>query len=137
MKTIGTDGKEYIINPTRESRDTDELKVSKLHKHAREIIKKCLPYSNAYEEVTLLGCRGLGGNLVADFFLPSIPMIIEVHGEQHYKFSKFFHGSESEFKKYVINDEIKKDWAELNNIVYIELPFNKIKEWKSIINEHL
>lgn len=137
MKTIGTDGKEHLINPKINSRDCDELFRSNLHKKARLIIQKCLPYCTIYEEVTLTGCKGTSGYLVADFMVPSIPMIIEVHGEQHYKYSKFFHKSEEQYKEYLQNDSIKKEWAISNNIIYIELPFNLESKWTKIIYEHL
>lgn len=58
-----------------------------------------------------------------------------MHGQQHYKFTAFFHKTEEEFEKYKNNDRIKRDWAVDNNILYIELPFNEEKKWKSIIDE--
>lgn len=137
MKTVGTDGRTYIINPSRDSKEIDDNCRSKLHLKARSVIKKCLPYNSCYEEVLLLGCRGPGGPLTADFLIPEIPMIIEVHGEQHYKFSEFFHKTKKDFKEHILRDEIKKDWAELNNIIFVELPFDKQKEWKKIINGHI
>lgn len=137
MKTIGTDGKNYIINPSRDSKEIDDENRSALHIRARSIIKKCMPYNKCYEEVILTGCIGPGGSLTADFFIPDIPMLIEVHGQQHYKFSKFFHGSEKEFQNSLLRDKIKQDWAHQNDIVYITLPYNKEKEWIKIINDNL
>lgn len=137
MKTIGTNGRIHIINPERESREIDDENISELHKKARALLKECLPYSKIYEEVTLLGCRGPGGDLRADFLIPEHPIIVEVHGEQHYKFSKFYHKTKEEFDLYLQKDKIKKEWAELNSIIYIELPYYSLKEWKKIINGHL
>lgn len=134
MKVIGFDGKEYSINFTKDCKDTVK---SELHNQAREILKICLPYAKIYEDVILKGCRGIGGALIGDFVIPNLPLLVEVHGRQHYEYVKYFHKSKKNFKLYVKNDSIKKDWCELNEIIYIELAYNKIKEWKKIINEQI
>lgn len=134
MKTIGTDGRTYILNPSKSTHDVDDTNRSKLHLKAREVIKGCFPYSYVYEEVTLTGCRGNGGyTLIADFYLPDVNIIIEVHGEQHYKINSYFFKSESKFKKAISNDEIKKSWAEDNEITFIVLPYNEVENWKKIL----
>ena len=135
MKAIGFDGRTYIINPKKHSRENEN--PSGLHKKARELLKKCFPYSTIYEEVSLIGCKGISGNLVADFLLCDIPLIAEVHGRQHYEFTKYFHKNEEEFKASLQKDILKREWAELNSIVFIELPYNKIREWKKIIDGHI
>lgn len=137
MKIIGTDGKLYTLNPKKSAVEEDSESKSLLHKQARLIIKQCLPYSTIYEEITLTGCKGSSGTLRADFFIPELPLLIEIHGEQHYKFVKHFHKSEIEFSLAQKNDTIKKEWCALNDIGYVELPFNKIKEWKNLINAAL
>lgn len=137
MKTIGTDGKLYILNPKKSAVDEDETSKSSLHITAKAVIRKCLPYAIIYEEVVLSGCKGPSGILRADFFIPELPLLIEVHGEQHYKFIKHFHKSETDFVAAQKNDLIKQEWCALNDIGYVELPFNKIKEWKTLINAAL
>ncbi|NCV19550.1 MAG: hypothetical protein EBW42_12500 [Rhodobacterales bacterium] len=37
--------------------------------------------------------------------------IIEVHGEQHYEFSAFFHGTKLNFIKHKKRDKDKKQWC--------------------------
>lgn len=137
MKTIGTDGKLYILNPKKSAINEDNEAKSSLHKCARLIIKQCLPYSTVYEEILLTGCKGISGTLRADFFIPDLPLLIEVHGEQHYKYIKHYHKSETEFLLAQKNDLIKKEWCLINEIAYVELPFNKAKEWKTLINAAL
>lgn len=95
---------------------------------ARELLSKTFPYSSIYEEVTLLGT-----GLIADFFIPDIRIIVEVHGEQHYKFVKRFHKTQAGFAASKKRDRIKQEWCDLNDIIYIELPFNKKEEWADII----
>lgn len=71
---------------------------------------------------------------MADFYIPDLGIVIEVHGAQHYKYNKHFFKTEEEFARAQRNDEIKKEWAELNEFVFIELPYNKTKEWGDIID---
>lgn len=137
MKTIGTDGKNYILNPPKNSKEIEDTNRSLLHLEARDVVKKCFPNAVVYEEVILTGCRGNGGTLTADFFIPDMQILIEVHGAQHYKFVKYFHNSPEEFENSKRNDIIKKLWAENNDIIYIELPYDQIKNWGKIINGHI
>jgi hypothetical protein len=72
--------------------------------------------------------------LYADFWLPLRNKIIEVHGEQHYKFVPFFHGTQLNFLASKANDNKKKEWCLINGIVLVELPFNESTEqWQSRI----
>ena len=77
--------------------------------------------------------------LRADFFCIFInkdkeveKLIIEVNGEQHYTFNKFFND-----KTLIIRDNIKKDFCKENNIEFIELKYNELKKLNNIINELL
>lgn len=138
MKTIGNDGRIYIIDPSKNSVNEDSFTKSELHKKAKKIIKKCFPYSSIYEEVVLLGCNGIGGKpLRADFLIPDMKVIIEVNGRQHYEYSKYFHGSKASFDLYKKNDEIKTEWANVNSISCITLPYDEIKIWEKIINDSI
>ena len=130
MKLIGLDGREYVYNFKKICRESPN--PSSLHLSARSIIKEIFTMSAVYEEVQLLGSK-----LVADFFIPDMETIIEVHGEQHYKHIPHFHKTKEDFYRVLARDENKKTWAEINNLSYIELPFNKINQWRRIIKEYL
>lgn len=108
---------------------------SSLHLEARNIIHECFPTLQVLEEVPITIRRS--ETLYLDFYLPLTKKCIEVHGEQHYKFNKFFHNTTLGFIKHKKRDQDKKDWCELNGITYIELPYNDIDSWKlRITNEH-
>lgn len=108
---------------------------SSLHLKARELIKQCFPTLQILEEVPI--CVRKNKTLYLDFYLPLPKKCIEVHGEQHYKFNRFFHHTTLGFIRHKKRDQAKKDWCELNNIDYIELPFDQIDTWSQIlINEH-
>jgi hypothetical protein len=108
---------------------------SSFHLQARELITNIFPTLQILEEVPIPLRRS--ENLYLDFYLPLKKLCIEVHGEQHYKFSRFFHNTALGFIKHKKRDQDKKEWCELNNITHIELPFDKKDEWiKRIKNEY-
>jgi hypothetical protein len=78
-------------------------------------------------------------NLRADFFCLIIDkehkirkLIIEVHGGQHYKLVPFFNDIHSKER-----DAIKKEYCEKNNILFIELSYDKITSFKKTLVEIL
>jgi hypothetical protein len=108
---------------------------SSLHLQARDLIHECFPTLQVLEEVPVNTRRS--ETLYLDFYLPLIKRCIEVHGEQHYKFSRFFHNSPLGFIRHKKRDQDKQDWCELNGILYIELPFDKLEQWNiRIKNEY-
>jgi len=64
---------------------------SSLHLQARDLIHECFPTLQVLEEVPIDTRRST--TLYLDFYLPLIKKCIEVHGEQHYKNSRFFHNT--------------------------------------------
>ena len=75
----------------------------------------------------------LGTGLIADFFIPDIKVMVEIHGAQHYSFIKHFHKTKAGFIRSQKRDRLKKEWCELNDIIYVELPFDKKDEWATIL----
>lgn len=72
-----------------------------------------------------------------DFYLNDYNTVIEVQGEQHYYENDMFSQTLEERKEI---DKIKKDYCLNNNIIYIEIPFSKIRKnekYKEIINNIL
>lgn len=57
---------------------------------------------------------------IYDFFLPDYNLIIEVHGEQHYK-KPFYSNDENELEKIQRNDANKKEMAVKNGYDYLEV----------------
>ena len=60
-----------------------------------------------------------GTQLSIDFFIPGVMIAIEADGEQHRKFSKFFHGTIQNFKKQQERDARKQKWCDMNDITLI------------------
>lgn len=102
---------------------------SSLHLKARELIHNCFPTLQVLEELSIHIRRG--EILYLDFYLPLNKKCIEVHGEQHYSFNKFYHNNLLGFIKHQKRDKEKKEWCNINNINFIELPFNEdIDKWR-------
>jgi hypothetical protein len=132
IKVLGFDGREYKMNLDKVVRQYTP--PSSYHQKAIDILTTICPSARYYSEVTLLGCKGVEGReLCADIFVPSFMAIIEIHGEQHYKYVKHFHKSIDGFHKYVRNDQKKKEWCELNDISYIELKYDQQDKWEDLI----
>ena len=75
-----------------------------------------------------------------DFYIPSKNMIIEVHGVQHYRFTKLWHKTMNRFKEMQERDVIKRDFAIKNGMLYLEIPYTKFSnkdEFKEILHSNL
>jgi hypothetical protein len=132
VKVTDFKGKQWTFPPNGHMPKLDDTrKRSDLHLRARAILRSMYPTQRVLEEVSLPGT-----GLKADFYVPRLKMIVETHGEQHYKYVPHFHGSIEGMMLARANDSKKKDWCDLNNITYIELPFDKTDDqWKEIIND--
>lgn len=105
---------------------------SSLHLLARDIIKKTFPTMQILEEVTIYVRKS--DHRYLDFYIPLIKTCVEVHGEQHYNFTPFYHTNVLAFLKAQKKDREKKEWCEVNNITYIELPYNETDKWEAMVN---
>ena len=113
-------------------RANEQRPRSKLHLAARNILIEMFPTVQILEEVLIPITRNERGYL--DFYINTLKLAVEVHGQQHYKFNSLFHTSAQDFANQRKKDRRKKEWCEYNNITYLELPYNEsIEEWKTRI----
>jgi hypothetical protein len=132
LKITGLDGKIYNWTPV-----SGGGKKSSLHDKAKKILDSCFPYDRILEEVTLIGTKSLtrGGTLRGDFFIPNRNLVIEVHGEQHFKFNSFHFKDKLSFFRAKSRDRDKSEWCEINNIKMIEFNYNEDEdEWRRKIS---
>lgn len=130
MKVFGLDGQEYSM-PL--SNKTSRVKNSKLHIRARKIITELYPFDIIIEEVTLPGTKTTTRKslLFADFFVAKARLVVEVQGEQHYKYVSHFHNNKLEFFKSQARDRDKQEWCEINGFKLVELPYMETDdEWR-------
>jgi len=131
MQVMDLDGNVSTWSFKKNSSVSNSFNKSSLHLLARQIIKDVFPTMQSLEEVTV----HIRKNQIAylDFFIPLVKLCIEVHGEQHYKFTPFYHTNLLAFAKAKKRDQDKKEWCEINNIKYIELPYDKTEDWAEYV----
>ena len=125
------DGKEYNWNPSASQANTP--KRSSLHIKAKNLLDILFPYDRILEEISLVGSKTerRKSTLRADLFIPNRSLLIEVHGEQHYKFNKFFYKDKLSFYRAKARDSEKKEWCSLNDITLIEFNYNEdVDDWR-------
>ena len=107
----------------------DKRSRSKGHIDARKLLQEIFPTSTILEEVSIrIHPRTV---LHLDFYLPLYKMAVEVHGEQHFKFTPHFHRDIMSFCHSKRNDMEKVEWCELNNITLTALVYNEDEnEWR-------
>ena len=136
MKAIGFDGRERDWNLSKKSSKKKLRRCSNLHLRTRLVLRKLFSSSTILEEIYLPGSNTItrSSTLFADFYLPKQRLLVEVHGEQHYKFNEFFHKTKSEFLKSKSRDRDKIRWCELNEIDIVVLKYTgSDDEWREQI----
>lgn len=133
---IGLDGREYRWNYSFNSHRSQRANKSKPHIAAVKLIKSLYPFYGIFEEVSLPGSKSLMGRgmLYCDIFIPGMSLVVEVHGEQHYKYIPFFHETKGDFARAQKRDRDKIEWCELNDLSIAILPHDKEDQWETIIN---
>ena len=135
MKVVGINGKEYAWNLSGYNVfNDDKRKRSKYHIRARQLLKELYNSYIILEEVKLPGSTELHRKsvLYLDFYIPSIKLGVEVHGQQHYEYCTFFHKSKADFLKSKARDEDKITWCELNDIKLVTLKYTESDdEWRN------
>lgn len=138
MKVVGLNGREYNINLKKYIvKNNDKIVKSKYHVAARNLLAEIFKGYTVLEEVKLPGsrCPSKKSALFLDFFIPNFSLGIEVHGQQHYEFIKFFHKTKAGFLTSCKRDFIKQDWCELNSIDLIVLKYSdSITHWRNQID---
>ena len=137
MKVIGLNYREYHLDLKKYIvRADDKTKKSKYHLLARKLIKETFNGHTDLEEVKLPGSRDPSkkSTLFLDFLVPGVMMAIEVHGQQHYEYSPFFHKTKAGFYQSLKRDEIKTEWCKLNNFNLVVLKYSdNIDRWRKQI----
>lgn len=71
-----------------------------------------------------------------DFYIPSLNMVIEYDGIQHFEPKDFFGGEES-FNKLKEHDSIKSNYCMENNIRLLRIPYFQYEEIENILENEL
>ena len=71
-----------------------------------------------------------------DFYIPSLNILLEIDGEQHFKFNKRFYKKQSDFKKAQERDRLKNSYCLSHKIKLYRIPYWEIENLK-IFNDLL
>lgn len=91
--------------------------------------KNNIKYINEYK---FTDCKNIR-RLPYDFYLPDLNTLIEFDGEHHFQPIKIFGGDKS-FKRILINDNIKNEYARIKNIHLIRISFKEIQQIENILS---
>ena len=129
MKVTGLNGREYNLDLKNYSNPRQNC--SFYHKVARGLLQEVFRGYNIYEEVKLQGSvkPSKKSVLYLDFYIPNAIMAVEVHGQQHFKFTPYFHKSRAGFAMAKKRDMDKREWCRINKIELIELRWDDSPEY--------
>jgi len=89
---------------------------SNFQKSVRNSLIKKYPRDYIFEEVYIKGEK-----FFLDFFIPSLKLVFEAHGNQHCEHIKFFHRTKRDFHKQLDIDNRKREFCKLNGFKLIEI----------------
>ena len=109
--------KEVLLNIKKYTIDWENDGNSSLEKQFRDLI---FPFWK--RSIVLFQCTIPGSLLKLDFLNCNKKLAVEINGEQHDKFNKFFHNnSRNNWLASIKRDISKQQWLEQNNIQLLEL----------------
>ena len=125
MTFLCANGREKKVkNITKYLIDWDSKCRSGIQKNVKNNIKPYWFADVVFEEFPVAGTR-----MTLDFFNATHNIAIEVDGNQHYKYNKFFHSnSRQNFLRQLNRDEKKEYFCEINNIKLIRILESEIMD---------
>jgi very-short-patch-repair endonuclease len=119
--------KKKIKNISKYLIDWDAKCRSGIQNSVKTNIKKHWFADVVFEEFPVAGTR-----MTIDFFNATQNIAIEVDGNQHYKYNKFFHSnSRQNFLSQLKRDEKKEYFCDINNIKLIRILESEIMDSKN------
>ncbi|MDB4761405.1 endonuclease domain-containing protein [bacterium] len=117
MFLTATGREQKIKNSSRYLIDWDKKCRSKIQKRVKDLLYSYWMADVVFEELPVVGTR-----MTIDFYNANKKVAIEVDGNQHYKFNKFFHSnSRQNFLSQLQRDEKKEYFCEINNIKLVRI----------------
>jgi len=116
-KVVSKNVSSYLINWDGKSR-------SKVQFNTKQFLKKYWKNHIVYEEFPVFGSR-----LKVDIVNATLKIAVEVHGNQHSAFNKFFHnGSRLNYLKSIKRDVAKEKWLSMNEFQIVEIYEEEVKD---------
>ncbi len=123
MKLYNIYGKVASKNVSQYLIDWDASSRSKVQFKTKQFLKKYWKNHIVYEEFPVFGSR-----LKVDIINATLRIAVEVHGNQHSAYNKFFHGdSRLNYLKSIKRDVAKEKWLSLNKFQLLEVYEDEVK----------
>jgi hypothetical protein len=130
FKTL-TGAVKNIYNVNKYKVDWNKASRSKFQTSVKKYIYKYWSNHIVFEEFTIPGTR-----LSLDFYNANKKVAIEVQGNQHVKYTPFFHGGyKSNFLHQLKRDQEKYNFCKINDIILVEI-YGKDKLNKSLFKKY-
>ena len=123
MRLLNINGKLVYKSVGKKRINWSKKSRSKLQTKVKVFLKKFWKNHIVYEEFPVYGTR-----MSVDFLNATKKIAIEVNGQQHSQYVKFFHGSRLDYFKSIKRDVKKAEWLQMNEYVLIELERKDVNE---------
>ena len=117
MRLISVTGRAVNRNVSKYLIDWGKKSRSKIQFKTKQFLKEYWENHIVYEEFPVYGSR-----MKVDFINATKKIAVEVNGQQHDEFNKFFHSnSRTKYLQSIKRDAEKRQWLELNDFIIIEI----------------
>ena len=124
MRLYNVNGNLQKKNVSKYLIDWDKKSRSKIQFKVKKFLEPFWKGHIVFEEFPVYGSK-----LKVDILNASNKVAIEVQGNQHNSFNKFFHGdSRLKYLESIKRDVMKAEWLESNNFKLIEINQNEVNE---------
>lgn len=123
MKFKKLNGQEKYKNISDRKVKWNDKSRSIIQFEVKQFLKKYWEYDLVFEEMPVTGTK-----MTLDIVNYTKRIAVEVHGKQHGQFVKFFHGNRNNYRRQIERDDAKQKWCEINNIKYVDIYPQDIKE---------
>lgn len=123
MRLFNVRGKLVSKNVSKYIIDWEGKSRSKFQEQIKLFLKPHWSYCIVYEEFPVYGTL-----LKVDILNATKKIAVEINGEQHYSYNKFFHGSIEGYANSLERDTIKLNWLEKNGYSLIEIKSSDLKD---------
>ena len=128
MKLLATDGKTHSIHfGTQYKLKNKDACKSNLQYECGQIIQNYFPTAQVLEEVYIPFEK-----FYLDFFIPTLKIVFEIQGQQHYEYNKFFFKNKTNFNNAKLRDFRKEKWCAINDITLYTV--DTVEQLKEILN---
>ena len=98
---------------------------SGIEKKVGQLLKEAFPSYNIKAQKVV---QYSNVKLSFDFYLPELKLMVEVQGEQHYTYNKFFHKSDQDLQAQKYRDMLKTQYIVENELKLLEIKYDEVSQ---------